>query len=68
MTPNRGAEIIDHPGIQHNNATGFSFADGHAEIKKWNDPAFRTANPTGRVTAGASSDMKWLMERTSSAK
>lgn len=68
MNPSRGAQIIDHPGIQHNNACGFSFADGHAEIKKWNDAAFRTPNPTGRVTAGAVSDMRWLMERTSSKK
>ena len=25
----------DFPGSQHNGACGFSFADGHAEIKKW---------------------------------
>jgi prepilin-type processing-associated H-X9-DG protein len=27
----------DMPGIQHNNACSFSFADGHAETKKWQD-------------------------------
>lgn len=27
--------LIDYPATYHNNAAGFSFADGHAEIKKW---------------------------------
>src|SRR5688500_17024207 len=36
----RAWQVIDHPGIQHNKAGGFSFADGHAEIKKWRDKAF----------------------------
>ena len=29
--------IIDFPATYHNNAAGFSFADGHSEIKKWRD-------------------------------
>lgn len=28
----------DLPASYHNNACGFSFADGHSEIKKWRDP------------------------------
>lgn len=68
MLPNAGAQIIDHPGIQHNNACGFAFSDGHGEIKRWNDAAFRTANPSGRVTTGNVSDMRWLMMRTSSKR
>ena len=28
---------IDLPASYHNGACGFSFADGHAEIKKWAD-------------------------------
>jgi prepilin-type processing-associated H-X9-DG protein len=65
-----GAEIIDHPGIQHNNAAGFSFADGHAEIKKWKTAPFLTPNPTGRVSAPATSnsDMQWLIRNTSQKK
>lgn len=31
-------KLSDMPGIYHNNACGFSFADGHSEIKKWLDP------------------------------
>jgi len=64
----RAMQIIDHPGIQHNNAVGLSFADGHAEIKKWKDAPFLTPNPGGRVSAPSSRDLQWLMERTSQPK
>lgn len=64
----RGMEIIDHPGIQHNNAAGLSFADGHAEIKRWRDAPLLTRNPSGRVPAPSSRDLQWLMERTSQRK
>jgi prepilin-type processing-associated H-X9-DG protein len=30
---------VDCPATYHNNAGGISFADGHALIKKWTDPA-----------------------------
>ena len=29
---------IDCPATYHNNAGGLSYADGHAQIKKWQDP------------------------------
>jgi prepilin-type N-terminal cleavage/methylation domain-containing protein/prepilin-type processing-associated H-X9-DG protein len=64
----RGMEIIDHPGIQHGNSSGLSFADGHAEIKRWRDAPFLTGNPTGRIAANNSKDLLWLMERTSQKK
>jgi prepilin-type N-terminal cleavage/methylation domain-containing protein/prepilin-type processing-associated H-X9-DG protein len=35
--PNRW-KVVDYPASYHNNAGGFSFADGHSEIKKWTDP------------------------------
>ncbi len=61
---NPSATIIDHPGIQHNFAAGFSFSDGHAEIKRWNHPSFRNLlTPTGN-----NPDIAWLMERTSVKK
>ena len=40
---------FDFPGSYHHRACGFSFADGHAEIKKWLDE--RTVPP---IQAGAS--------------
>jgi prepilin-type N-terminal cleavage/methylation domain-containing protein/prepilin-type processing-associated H-X9-DG protein len=32
-------EWVDCPASYHNNAGGIVFADGHAQIKKWTDPA-----------------------------
>ena len=64
----RSMQIIDHPGVQHNNGAGFSFADGHAELKRWRDAAFLTRNPSGRVSAPNSQDLQWLMQRTSQKK
>jgi prepilin-type N-terminal cleavage/methylation domain-containing protein/prepilin-type processing-associated H-X9-DG protein len=64
----RAMQVIDHPGIQHNNACGFSFADGHAEIKKWRDAALLSKEGSARVPAPNSHDLEWLMERTSQRK
>src|SRR5688572_28279052 len=64
----RAMQIIDHPGIQHNNACGFSFADGHAEVKKWRDEPLIKKNPGSREPAPNSRDLQWLMERTSQPK
>jgi prepilin-type processing-associated H-X9-DG protein len=36
--PNRGV-WDDLPAYYHNNAGGIAFADGHAEIHRWHDPA-----------------------------
>ncbi len=51
------------PANYHNGACGFSFADGHAEIKKWLDPDSLAlhipANPTGPR------DVPWIQVRTS---
>jgi prepilin-type N-terminal cleavage/methylation domain-containing protein/prepilin-type processing-associated H-X9-DG protein len=63
----RYMELIDFPGVQHNNSAGFSFADGHAEIKKWRDPAFLKKG-NAREKAPNSRDLMWLMERTSQRK
>ena len=38
--------MVDFPASYHNKAGGFSFADGHAEIKKWVDP--RTSPPINK--------------------
>jgi prepilin-type N-terminal cleavage/methylation domain-containing protein/prepilin-type processing-associated H-X9-DG protein len=64
----RAMQIIDHPGIQHNNAAGFSFADGHAELKKWKDAPFFARDPNARANAPNSADLQWLMQRTSQKK
>jgi prepilin-type N-terminal cleavage/methylation domain-containing protein/prepilin-type processing-associated H-X9-DG protein len=58
----------DLPASYHNGACGFSFADGHCEIKKWLDPM--TKQPITRVArTGAMSvsdrrDLNWILERS----
>lgn len=51
------------PANYHNGACGFSFADGHAEIRKWKDPHTLSkkivANPRGPR------DVPWIQVRTS---
>lgn len=63
------ARIIDFPASYHNGAAGLSFADGHAEIKKWRDPRTKppVRNNNSLVLNQASPnnlDMLWLAERT----
>ncbi len=65
------AYIIDYPASYHNGAAGISFADGHAEIRKWKDPrtikpiAYRDGALTLNVASPNNQDMVWLSERTS---
>jgi prepilin-type processing-associated H-X9-DG protein len=51
------------PAIYHNGASGLSFADGHAEIKKWLDPD--TLRPGLAGSRKAPRDVPWIQERTS---
>jgi prepilin-type N-terminal cleavage/methylation domain-containing protein/prepilin-type processing-associated H-X9-DG protein len=59
----------DVPASYHNGAGGLSFADGHAEIKKWVDGntvqpvLFR--NPSAGNGKSSPEDLTWLQERTS---
>jgi prepilin-type N-terminal cleavage/methylation domain-containing protein/prepilin-type processing-associated H-X9-DG protein len=56
---------VDAPGDYHAGACGFSFADGHAEIKKWRSG--QTGKRVGTITAGTldEQDYQWVRERTS---
>ncbi|HOX04287.1 MAG TPA: prepilin-type N-terminal cleavage/methylation domain-containing protein [Candidatus Paceibacterota bacterium] len=66
------AEWVDLPASYHNGACGFSFADGHSEIKKWLSGPMKRALPRymnygvdyQRIT-GDSQDWRWIIERTS---
>jgi prepilin-type processing-associated H-X9-DG protein len=64
------AFIFDYPASYHNGACGFSFADGHGQIKRWLDR--RTKIPIRfnndvklGITTPNNRDMLWLTEHTS---
>jgi len=61
-------EWIDMPATYHNNAGGLSFADGHAEIRKWVDRAVLRGKTDplnySRVPADGIKDIDWMQERT----
>jgi prepilin-type N-terminal cleavage/methylation domain-containing protein len=65
---------IDIPATYHNRAGGISFADSHAEIKKWSDPTiFDPAVTTAPGTSNPSQqsppkDLIWLQTRTTAHK
>ncbi len=64
------ATWVDTPASYHNGAAGFSFADGHALIKKWIDP--RTSIPVRRTTINRqlqpnNPDIEWVQEHSSSS-
>jgi len=67
------ARMIDFPASYHNGAAGLSFADGHAEIKKWQDPRTRPAVQNNNqlqlnVASPNNPDVIWLAERTTVLK
>ncbi len=60
-------EWTDLPASYHNGAAGFSFVDGHSEIKKWLVGA--TKRPVkldnfAGMAAGSSVDYGWIKDRT----
>ena len=67
------ATWVNYPASYHNRAGGFSFADGHAEIKKWLDP--RTTPPLVKgqymatyVASPNNRDLEWIRERCTSRR
>ena len=64
-----GTIWIDVPASYHNSACGFSFADGHVEIKKWRDAnsiqPVRQINPSVGNQKSAPNDVAWIQQRTS---
>ena len=74
------ADWIDHPSSLHDGACGFSFADGHAIVHKWQDPQWKSVLrylpefqnnfpvPDGVTGFGRTSDLRWIGGHTSSMK
>ena len=70
----RSAMWQDGPATYHGGGCGFSFADGHSEIKKWKDgrtvappmtTTYKTKFPYAVVQAG-NPDIQWVQDRTTS--
>jgi prepilin-type N-terminal cleavage/methylation domain-containing protein len=61
-----GTEWVDSPAHYHVNAGGISFADGHAEIKKWTDAGILANKETYFAKDPNSADLPWVQERTTS--
>jgi prepilin-type N-terminal cleavage/methylation domain-containing protein/prepilin-type processing-associated H-X9-DG protein len=65
-----GTQIFrEVPGSYHGGSGSLSFADGHAEIKRWRDtrivlPVTKTrGQPAGSITVRTSDDYDWLNDR-----
>jgi hypothetical protein len=65
----------DYPGMYHHLACGFSFADGHSELKRWRDsrtmpPLTTGANPLfNQFTSSPDNpDVAWLQDHSTRLK
>ena len=61
-------QIVKYPASYHNNAGGFSFADGHSEIHPWKDPRTMPVLRPGQVltlnvSLPGDVDVLWLAQR-----
>lgn len=62
---------VDLPASYHNNASGFNFADGHSEIKKWLEASTHVKikyNQYNGFSAPKSRDIAWMIERSSAKR
>jgi prepilin-type N-terminal cleavage/methylation domain-containing protein len=73
--PSRYCFDGDYPGMYHHLACGFSFADGHSELKRWRDqrtmpPLTVGANPLFSVFSGSpgNPDVAWLQDHSTRLK
>jgi prepilin-type N-terminal cleavage/methylation domain-containing protein/prepilin-type processing-associated H-X9-DG protein len=67
--PSQYSFTTDLPGMYHDLACGFSFADGHAEMRRWRDP--RTTPPYSPITdpyatpaSPNNMDIAWLQDHS----
>jgi prepilin-type N-terminal cleavage/methylation domain-containing protein/prepilin-type processing-associated H-X9-DG protein len=72
FAPNSDNNIVDVPANYHNGACGYSFADGHSEIRKWVGPTIgklKINAVDGRyqvnvATTARDPDLYWISYRT----
>jgi prepilin-type processing-associated H-X9-DG protein len=66
--PTTTADICDFPAQYHNGSANFSFADSHAEMKKWATPLLLAAPVPNIIRGyptpltGFNPDVFWLMD------
>jgi prepilin-type N-terminal cleavage/methylation domain-containing protein/prepilin-type processing-associated H-X9-DG protein len=67
------ARIIDMPASYHNGACGFSFADGHSEIKRWRGKTIQPKAVFGQnvslniPAADSRPDVLWFFQNTTAS-
>jgi hypothetical protein len=66
-------QFLDLPGSYHHRAGGFSFADGHSELRRWRDertmpPLIRDGYVEDWVESPHSPDIAWLQHRSTRPK
>jgi prepilin-type processing-associated H-X9-DG protein len=62
--------LVDFPAAYHHRAANLTFADGHAESRRWHDPRTTPRLVRGQllrlnVSTPNNLDALWLQERTS---
>ena len=68
--PTATASIVDFPASYHGGAGGFSFADGHSELKRWSNrlilemPLKGQVRPYPTPLGGNDRDVNWMQERS----
>jgi len=71
--PNTTESIVDYPASYHGGSGGFSFVDGHSELKKWTTPQILeaplkgVARPYPTPLSGINKDVVWMQERATRA-
>ncbi len=70
--PSNSSRLVDYPAIYHNNAAGFSFADGPSKIHRWLDkrtsPNISKGNMQLNVSMPNSKVLMWMMEKSTRKK
>jgi len=72
--PSQYKFTMDLPGMYHNRAAGFSFADGHSEIHRWLDDRtmppmnYQVASTTLFNWAQRDVDVAWLQDHSTRPK
>jgi prepilin-type N-terminal cleavage/methylation domain-containing protein/prepilin-type processing-associated H-X9-DG protein len=70
--PDKPYFLVDYPASYHNRAGGFSFADGHSEIRSWrgtgiNPPLVEGQDLKLGISLPGDQDVLWIQQRAAGA-